>query len=110
MFTQRIWTGASGRAFLAALVAGYEVAVRASAARVPWYKDKMYSTGIWGVFGATVAAGKLLGGLGISHGCLRMLGGQARTDLASAERKSLEGLPGSPRSRELRPLPAIAAA
>lgn len=54
-------TGASGRAFLTALVAGYEVAVRASAARVPWYKDKMYSTGIWGVFGATAAAGKLLG-------------------------------------------------
>ena len=54
-------TGASGKVFLAALVAGYEVAVRASAARVPWYKDKMYSTGIWGVFGATAAAGKLLG-------------------------------------------------
>jgi len=53
-------TGATGREFLAALVAGYEVAVRASAARVPWYKDKMYSTGIWGVFGATAAAGKLL--------------------------------------------------
>ena len=53
-------TGASGREFLAALVAGYEVAVRASAARVPWYKDKMYSTGIWGVFGAAAAAGKLL--------------------------------------------------
>ena len=53
-------TGASGKEFLAALVAGYEVAVRASAARVPWYKDKMYSTGIWGVFGATAAAGKLL--------------------------------------------------
>jgi 2-methylcitrate dehydratase PrpD len=54
-------TGASGKEFLAAIVAGYEVAVRASAARVPWYKDKMYSTGIWGVFGATAAAGKLLG-------------------------------------------------
>lgn len=54
-------TGASGAEFLAALVAGYEVAVRASAARVPWYKDKMYSTGIWGGFGATAAAGKLLG-------------------------------------------------
>ncbi len=53
-------TGASGKEFLAALVAGYEVAVRASSARVPWYKDKMYSTGIWGVFGATAAAGKLL--------------------------------------------------
>jgi len=53
-------TGASGKEFLAAMVAGYEVAVRASAARVPWYRDKMYSTGIWGVFGATAAAGKLL--------------------------------------------------
>ncbi len=54
-------TGASGRELLAALVAGYEVAVRASVARVPWYKDRMYSSGIWGVFGAAAAAGKLLG-------------------------------------------------
>jgi 2-methylcitrate dehydratase PrpD len=54
-------TGASGRELLAAIVAGYEVAVRASVARVPWYRDRMYSSGIWGVFGATVAAGKLLG-------------------------------------------------
>ena len=53
-------TRATGREFLAAIVTGYEVAVRASAARVAWYKDKMYSTGIWGVFGATAAAGKLL--------------------------------------------------
>lgn len=52
-------TRATGREFLAAIIAGYEVAVRASAARVAWYKDKMYSTGIWGVFGATAAAGKL---------------------------------------------------
>ncbi len=50
----------SGREFLTALIAGYEVAVRASAARVGWYKDKMYSTGIWGVFGAATAAGKIL--------------------------------------------------
>lgn len=54
-------TGASGREFLAAIVAGYEVAVRASVARVPWYKERMYSSGIWGVFGAAAAAGKLLG-------------------------------------------------
>ncbi len=54
-------TGASGREFLAAIIAGYEIAVRASVARVPWYKERMYSSGIWGVFGATVAAGKLLG-------------------------------------------------
>ncbi|HYL80054.1 MAG TPA: MmgE/PrpD family protein, partial [Candidatus Acidoferrum sp.] len=42
-------TGATGREFLAAVVAGYEVAVRASVARVPWYKDRLYSSGIWGV-------------------------------------------------------------
>lgn len=54
-------TGVRGREFLAAIVAGYEVAVRASVARVPWYKDRMYSSGIWGVFGAAAAAGKLLG-------------------------------------------------
>lgn len=54
-------TGATGREFLAAIVAGYEVAVRASVARVPWYKDRMYSSGIWGVFGAAAATGKLLG-------------------------------------------------
>ncbi len=54
-------TGASGRGFLAAIVAGYEVAVRASVARVPWYKDRMYSSGIWGVLGAAAAVGKLLG-------------------------------------------------
>jgi 2-methylcitrate dehydratase PrpD len=54
-------TGATGQEFLAAVVAGYEVAVRASVARVPWYKDRMYSSGIWGVFGAAAAAGKLLG-------------------------------------------------
>jgi 2-methylcitrate dehydratase PrpD len=54
-------TGVTGQEFLAAIVAGYEVAVRASVARVPWYKDRMYSSGIWGVFGVAAAAGKLLG-------------------------------------------------
>lgn len=53
-------TNVTGCEFLTAIVAGYEVAVRASVARVGWYKDKMYATGIWGVFGATAAAGKLL--------------------------------------------------
>lgn len=71
-------TGATGREFLAAILAGYEVAVRASVARVPWYKDRLYSSGIWGVLGAAVAAGKLLGfdearlqsaiGNAVSHG------------------------------------------
>ncbi len=53
--------GASGQDFLTAVVAGYEVALRASVARVPWYKNRQYSSGIWGVFGVAAAAGKLLG-------------------------------------------------
>lgn len=51
---------ADGPALLTAIVAGYEVAVRASAARVPAYKERQYSTGIWGVLGAATAAGVLL--------------------------------------------------
>lgn len=53
-------TGASGTEFLAAVVAGYEVAVRVSVARMPRYKADHYSTGIWGAPGAVAAAGKLL--------------------------------------------------
>lgn len=52
--------GASGEAFLTAIVAGYEVAVRASVARQPAFKEKLYCTGIWGGFGAATAAAKLL--------------------------------------------------
>ncbi len=53
--------GATGLEFLAAVVVGYEVAVRSSAARVPAYKDRQYSSGIWGVLGSAAAAGKLMG-------------------------------------------------
>jgi 2-methylcitrate dehydratase PrpD len=70
--------GASGGDLLAAIVAGYEMAVRVSVARVPDYKANHYSTGIWGAPGAMVAAGKLLGfdrrafqdalGIAIAHG------------------------------------------
>jgi 2-methylcitrate dehydratase PrpD len=52
--------GASGKAFLAAVVAGYEVAVRVSVSRRPPYKERLYSTGIWGGLGAATAAAKLL--------------------------------------------------
>jgi 2-methylcitrate dehydratase PrpD len=52
--------GASGAEFLAAIVAGYEAAVRVSVARMPRYKADHYSTGIWGAPGAVAAAGKLL--------------------------------------------------
>jgi 2-methylcitrate dehydratase PrpD len=70
--------GASGAEFLAAVVVGYEVAVRVSVARKPHYKADHYSTGIWGPPGSVAAAGKLLGfntqmfqhglGIAIAHG------------------------------------------
>jgi 2-methylcitrate dehydratase PrpD len=71
-------SGASGAEFLAAVVAGYEVAVRVSVARVPHYKTDHYSTGIWAPPGSVAAAGKILGlnermlqdalGIAIAHG------------------------------------------
>jgi 2-methylcitrate dehydratase PrpD len=71
-------TGASGADLLAAVVAGYEMAVRVSVARVPRYKEHHYSTGIWGVLGSVAVAGKLLEldeptfhhafGIAIAHG------------------------------------------
>lgn len=51
---------ATGAAFLSALVAGYEVAVRASVARQPMFKERQYASGIWGVYGAAAAVAKLL--------------------------------------------------
>jgi 2-methylcitrate dehydratase PrpD len=70
--------GAGGADFLAAVVAGYEMAVRISVARVPDYKANHYSTGIWGAPGAVASAGKLLGfdrrafqdalGIAVAHG------------------------------------------
>jgi 2-methylcitrate dehydratase PrpD len=51
---------ASGREFLAAVVAGYEVGVRVSVARNEHYKSHHYATGIWGAAGSLAAAGHLL--------------------------------------------------
>ncbi len=55
--------GASGRDFIAALVAGYEVQIRLSLALDPaaHYDRGFHPTATCGVFGATVAAGRLLG-------------------------------------------------
>jgi 2-methylcitrate dehydratase PrpD len=53
--------GASGRDLLAAIVAGYEMAVRVSVAMLSEYRAGRYSTGIWGGFGSVAAAGLLLG-------------------------------------------------
>lgn len=50
----------SGEAFLAALVAGYEVAIRAGLIRHATYQT-YHASGSWGAIGGAAAAGKLLG-------------------------------------------------
>jgi 2-methylcitrate dehydratase PrpD len=52
--------GCSGEAFLAALVAGYEVAIRAGLIRHATYQT-YHASGSWGAVGGAAAAGKLLG-------------------------------------------------
>jgi 2-methylcitrate dehydratase PrpD len=52
--------GCSGEAFLGALVAGYEVAIRAGLIRHATYHT-YHASGSWGSIGAAAAAGKVLG-------------------------------------------------
>src|SRR2546430_13836514 len=56
-------SGASPGAFLEAVVAGYEVTMRVGNALNPAsaYARGFHPTGVAGVFGATMAAGRLLG-------------------------------------------------
>ena len=56
-------SGASGRDFITAVVAGYEVQIRLSLALDPsaHYDRGFHPTATCGVFGATIAAGRLLG-------------------------------------------------
>ncbi len=54
--------GISGRDFLAAVALGIETSCRLSMAVHPWHYDEgWHITGTFGVFGAIVAAGKMLG-------------------------------------------------
>ena len=53
-------TGVGGRNFLAALVVGYELAIRAAMIRHASYTT-YHSTGSWGAIGGAAAGGKLLG-------------------------------------------------
>jgi 2-methylcitrate dehydratase PrpD len=52
--------GVGGRDFLAALVVGYELAIRAAMIRHATYTT-YHSTGSWGAIGGAAAGGKLLG-------------------------------------------------
>lgn len=53
--------GASGKDFLAAMIAGYEVMLRVGAAVTPAHYQIWHTTATAGVFGSVVAAGRLLG-------------------------------------------------
>jgi 2-methylcitrate dehydratase PrpD len=53
-------SGVGGRDFLAALVVGYELAIRAAVIRHASYTT-YHSTGSWGAIGGAAAGGKLLG-------------------------------------------------
>lgn len=50
---------ATGRELLEGVVAGYEVSVRIAGSRVPEYIHT-YASGVWGVYGAALAAAKIL--------------------------------------------------
>ena len=55
-------TGASGRAFLTGLVAGYEVMERMAADFIPTLMSRGFHPGpVFGIFGAAVAAAKIMG-------------------------------------------------
>ena len=51
----------SGRDFITALVAGYEVALRCGAVMNSCQEKRLYGSGGWAVFGAAAAGAKLLG-------------------------------------------------
>jgi 2-methylcitrate dehydratase PrpD len=73
-----------GRAFLAAMVAGYEVSLRVGHAVMPSHYTKgWHPSGTIQTFGAAIAAGKLLGltGLGLRH-AMGLAGTQAAGNFA----------------------------
>lgn len=53
--------GANGEQFIEGIVAGYEVVTRISEAVTPSHYEIFHTTGTCGTFGASVAAGKVLG-------------------------------------------------
>jgi len=51
--------GISAKKVIEAILAGYEVSIRMAGSRIPFYIHT-YATGPWGVYGAAIAAAKLL--------------------------------------------------
>ncbi len=79
--------GASGREYIAALVAGYEIGSRIGmAARI---RMTMHPHGTWGTVGAAVAAGRLAGV--DARGIRELINISASLSLATSRRTMLEG-------------------
>jgi 2-methylcitrate dehydratase PrpD len=93
--------GASGREFLAAVVAGYEVAIRVGEAMGPSHYRFWHSTGTCGTFGAAAAAAKVLG---LSRPEIAMALGSAGTQAAGLWEFLVDGA----MSKQLHPAKAAA--
>jgi 2-methylcitrate dehydratase PrpD len=93
--------GASGRELLAAIAIGYEVAIRMGEAMGPSHYQFWHTTGTCGTFGATAAAGKVLG---LSKPELAMALGSAGTQAAGLWEFLMDGA----MSKQLHPAKAAA--
>ena len=93
--------GASGRELLAAIVLGYEVAIRVGEAMGPSHYRFWHSTGTCGTFGAAAAAAKILG---LSQPEVAMALGSAGTQAAGL----WEFLSDGAMSKQLHPAKAAA--
>ncbi len=93
--------GASGQEFLAALVVGYEVAIRAGEAMGPSHYRFWHTTGTCGTFGAAAAASKILG---LSRPEVAMALGSAGTQAAGLWEFLVDGA----MSKQLHPAKAAA--
>ncbi|MEK7219987.1 MAG: MmgE/PrpD family protein, partial [candidate division NC10 bacterium] len=93
--------GASGRELLAAIVTGYEVAIRVGEAMGPSHYQFWHTTGTCGTFGSAAAAGKILG---LSKPELAMALGSAGTQAAGLWEFLVDGA----MSKQLHPAKAAA--
>lgn len=93
--------GASGREFLAAVIVGYEVAIRVGEAMGPSHYRLWHTTGTCGIFGAAAAVAKILG---LSQPEVAMALGSAGTQAAGL----WEFLADGAMSKQLHPAKAAA--
>lgn len=91
-------TGASGTETLAAIILGYDIALRIASARRP-ERIEGYNSGPWAAYGAAVAAGRLLGlDAGAMAQALAIAGAEAPASLPTGASRRMgstvkEGIP-----------------